>query len=113
MTVRWKPLLILSGLFVVIAIVGVIAMAYTLVPRGSADILPLARAERAAKRYDNALLQYQRALQKDGKNAAIHEEIASMYGEWAVHAPAEKKAELRWPAAEGAGRCDEPSARAS
>src|SRR5436853_35331 len=37
MTVRWKPLMILSGLFVIIALVGVIAMAYTLVPRRAAD----------------------------------------------------------------------------
>src|SRR3954451_24802334 len=91
MTVRWKPLLILTGLFVVIAVVGVIAMAYTLVPRGSADILPVARAERAARRYDNAELHYRRALQQDGKNAAIHEELASMFREWAEQAPAKKK----------------------
>ena len=42
MTVRWKPLLILSGLFVVVALVGVIAITMTLVPRSSAG-LPEAR----------------------------------------------------------------------
>src|SRR5258708_4042882 len=95
MTVRWKPLLILSRLFVVIAGMGPVAMAYPRVPRGSADIRPVARAERAAKRYDNALVHYRRALQKDGKNAMIHEEMATMFADWAQSAPAEKKAELR------------------
>jgi predicted Zn-dependent protease len=94
MTVRWKPLLILSGLFVVIAVVGVVAMAYTLLPRGASDILPAARAERAAKKYDNALVHYRRALQKDGKNPEIHEELAGLFQEWAEQAPEEKKAEL-------------------
>ena len=79
----------------VIAVVGLVAIAYTLVPRSSADILPVARAERAAKRYENAEMHYRRALQQDGKNAAIHEEMAAMFAEWAAKAPAEKKTELR------------------
>jgi predicted Zn-dependent protease len=95
MTVRWKPMLILTGLFVMIAVAGVLAMAYTLVPRGAADILPAARNERAAKHFDEALVHYRRALQRDAKNAAIHEELAAMFAEWAEKAPAEKKAELR------------------
>src|SRR3954454_23266466 len=94
MTVRWKPLMILSGLFVIIALVGVIAMAYTLVPRGAAEILKVARATRAAKRYDNALIYYKQAVQADGKNAAIHEEMASLFAEWAEQAQAGKKVEL-------------------
>jgi predicted Zn-dependent protease len=95
MTVRWKPLLILSGLFLVIALVGLAAMAYTLVPRGAADILLSARADRSAQRYDNALVHYRRALQRDGRNPAIHEELAAMFAEWIARAPGEKKAELR------------------
>ncbi len=95
MIVRWKPLLILSGLFVVIAVVGLAAMAYTLVPRSAADILPVARAERSAGRFDNAVLHYRRALQQDGKNAGIHEEMAATFAEWAAKAPAEKKTDLR------------------
>jgi tetratricopeptide (TPR) repeat protein len=95
MTVRWKPLLILSGLFLVIAVVGVIAFVYTLVPRGSADILPLARASRAAGKFENADIQFQQALKVDGKNAAIHEEYAGLFAEWAERAPAEKKGQLR------------------
>lgn len=95
MTVRWKPLLVLSGLFAVIAVVGFGAIAYTLMPRGAADILPSARADRAAGRFDKAKIHYQRALQIDGKNAAIHEEMAAMFGEWAKKAPADRQAELR------------------
>lgn len=96
MTVRWKPLLVLSGLFLVIAVVGVVTIAYTLIPRSSKDILPQARASRAAKQYEKALIYYKQALQTDGRNAAIHEELASMYGDWAAEAPPEKKAELQF-----------------
>ena len=54
----------------------------------------MAHAERPAKRYDNALVHYRRALQQDGKNASIHEEMASMFAEWSEQAPA-KQADLR------------------
>lgn len=93
MTVRWKPLLILSGLFLVIAVVSVIAFAYTLVPRNSADILPAARSARTAGQYANAQIHYQRALQKEPRSAAIHEELAGLYEEWAEHEKDENKAE--------------------
>jgi cellulose synthase operon protein C len=95
MTVRWKPLLVLSGVFAAIAVLGFCAIAYTLMPRRSADILPKARAERAARQYDKAQIHYRRALQMDGKNPAIHEEMATMFGEWADRAPVEKQAEIR------------------
>ena len=35
MTVRWKPLLIMSGLFLAVALVGVVAITVTLVPRSA------------------------------------------------------------------------------
>ena len=107
MIVRWKPLLILSGLFVVIAVVGLAAMAYTLVPRSSADILPVARAERSAKRFDNALVHYRRALQQDGKNAGIYEEMAAMFAEWAENGPGPEEDRAPGTAADRAGRCDQ------
>ena len=107
MSVRWKPLLVLSGLFVVIAIIGLVAMAFTLIPKGAKDILPMARAERSVKRYENAMLQYQRALQLDGKNASIHEELAAMLGEWAETAPVEKRDEIRaWQLGSLASACN-------
>ena len=70
MTVRWKPLLILSGLFLVIAVVSVIAFAYTLVPRGSADILhengEFLKNQQVARMYqtqaDSARVDYRRKL---------------------------------------------------
>ena len=37
MTVRWKPLLIMSGLFLVVAVVGVVVMTVTLVSAVSAS----------------------------------------------------------------------------
>lgn len=95
MTVRWKPLLVLSGVFAAIAVLGLIAMAITLSPGGAPEILARARAERLAKRYGEADIDYKRALQLDGKAAAVHEEMASFYGEWAAHAPAPKRDELR------------------
>ena len=54
MTVRWKPLLILSGLFVAVALIGVVAIALTLVPHSSQAILKQARAAREAGRFENA-----------------------------------------------------------
>ncbi len=95
MTVRWKPLLVLSGVFATIAIVGVVAIALTLMPRGASDILPKARAEQAAKHYEKAEIYYKQAKQLDGKNPAIHLEMAKLYAEWGAHAPAEKQAALR------------------
>ena len=95
MTVRWKPLLFLSGLFVIVGLMGLMTMAMVMGSKGTADILGRARTERKAKKYDEAKLDYQRALKLDGKNPAIHEEVADLYDEWARQAPAEKKAELR------------------
>ncbi len=95
MTVRWKPLLILSGLFVVVALVGVMTIATVMSTRGTADILARARREVKAKEYEKAKLDYQRALKLDSKDASIHEEMANLYDEWSRQAPPEKKAELR------------------
>ena len=95
MTVRWKPLLILSGLFVVVALLGLMTIATVMGSRGTADILARARTERKAKQYDKAKLDYQRALKLDGRNASLHEEVADLYEEWSREAPPEKRPELR------------------
>ncbi len=95
MTVRWKPLLILSGLFVVVALVGLMAIATVMGSKSTADVLARARAERKAGKFENAKLDYQIALKQDGRNPEIHEEMADFYDTWAAQAPAEKKAELR------------------
>ena len=95
MTVRWKPLLILSGVFVVVAIVGLMLLATVMGTRGTADILARARREVKAKEYEKAKLDYLRALKLEPKDAAIHEEVADLYEEWSRQAPPEKQAELR------------------
>ena len=74
MTVRWKPLLVLSGVFSVVAVVGVIAMAWSLVPRSAQGVLKQARTAAAAGRFDDAVIYFKQALQYDGRSAAIHEE---------------------------------------
>ncbi len=95
MTVRWKPLLILSGLFVAVALGGLMSFAVYKNSRGTAEILVRARAERKAKQYDKAKTDYQRALKIDPRNAALHEELADVYEEWAASAPLDKQSELR------------------
>ena len=95
MTVRWKPLLILSGLFLAVALVGVIAITMTLVPRLSQGILTRARAARKAERFEYAENYYKQVLQLDDRNAAVHEELADLYRDWSRSAPPAKKAALR------------------
>ncbi len=95
MTVRWKPLLILSGLFVVVALVGLMTIATVMGSRGSSDFVARARAERKAREFDKAKLDYQIALKSDNRNAALYEEFAEFCREWMTEAPAEKKADLR------------------
>ena len=86
MTVRWKPLMILSGLFLVVALVGVVAITVALVPRSSQGILKVARAAREAGRFQDAEIYYKQALQIEPSNAAIHEDFAGLYRDWARHA---------------------------
>jgi predicted Zn-dependent protease len=95
MTVRWKPLLVLSGVFLVIAVAGLAAIAFVLMPSNASDILNKARAEMKAGEFDRAWIQYRRALQTDGQNARIHEEVAAMFAVWETKAPADKRVELR------------------
>ena len=95
MTVRWKPLVFLSGVFLIVGLIGVVAIMLTLVPRSSQDILKWARAAREAGRFEDAEIYFKQALQKEAKNAAIHEEFAGLYRDWAQHAPADKRAPLR------------------
>ncbi len=96
MTVRWKPLLILSGLFLATTVVGVLAIAYTMMSApGAGDLLALARKDKAVGKYDNAVVHYRRALQQDAKDPAIHMELAGLYGEWLDSAPSERRGELR------------------
>ncbi len=95
MTVRWKPLLILSGVFSLVAVVGVIAMAWSLVPRSAQGILKQARTAAAAGRFDDAVIYFKQALQYDARSASIHEEFANLYRDWCRTAPADRQATLK------------------
>ncbi len=86
MTVRWKPLIVLSGLFLVIAVMGLLAITYAL-PGRAEDRLPRAREAARQKKYDQSHIHYQQALQVDPKNVAIHEEMADMIGQWMADVP--------------------------
>ena len=95
MTVRWKPLMILSGLFLVVALVGVVAITVTLMPRSAQGILKVARAAREAGRFKDAEIYYKQALQVEPRNAAIHEDFAGLYRDWAGQAEGDQRAALR------------------
>jgi tetratricopeptide (TPR) repeat protein len=95
MTVRSKPLLVLSGVFLVVAVVGVAAIVLSLAPRSTGGILKLARTAQGAGRYADAEIHYKQALQIEPKNAAIHQEFAGLYQVWLGHAPVDKKPALR------------------
>lgn len=82
MTVRWKPLIVLSGLFLVIGVGGLLVVALDLVPANATQILPTAREEWKAGHYGNAQIHFLRALQAEPKSAKIYSELAQMYGEW-------------------------------
>ena len=94
MTVRWKPLILLSALFLLVGVMGMIAITFALIPGRPSDLLALARADWSAKRFEKSQIQFKRALQVDRKNPAIHSELARMYADWAEAVPA-NRAELR------------------
>ena len=87
MTVRWKPLLFLSGLFLAVALVGVVAITLTLVPPSSQSFLKRARAAQQAGNFANAEIDFKQALQLEPKNAVIHDEFARFYAEWGEASP--------------------------
>src|SRR5262249_49315163 len=95
MTVRWKPLMILSGLFLAVALVGVIAITAAMMPRSSQGILKVAKAARDAGRFQDAEIYYKQALQAEPRNASTHEDFAGLYADWARQADAERGATLR------------------
>src|SRR5262245_47692997 len=90
MTIRWKPLIVLSGLFLVIAVTGLMAISFALAPGRAEDILKQARAEVKEQKYDRAMIQFRRALQREPKNSSIHEHMAGMVDEWIKHTPSER-----------------------
>jgi hypothetical protein len=97
MSVRWKPMILLSALFVFLAAGGLLAISVALVPGGAESILKQARAEARAKQYEDAWIQYRRALQLDPKDPKIHEEMAAMLAAQMKHDPASRpKKRAEW-----------------
>ncbi len=94
MSVRWKPMILLSALFVLIAAMGLLAITSTLVQSSAEEILLQARAEVKDGKFDRAKIQYERALQRDPRNAAIHAELAGMLERWSEKSP-DLRAKLR------------------
>jgi hypothetical protein len=90
MTVRWKPLVFLSGVFLIVGVIGVSAIILTLAPRSTQASLSKARTSREAGRFEHAEIYYKQSLQDNAKDAAIHEEFAGLYRDWAKQAAAEK-----------------------
>ncbi len=84
MTVRWKPLLILSGVFAVIALLGVTAMAWTLWPQNDpAALLEQAHQEIAQGRFEEAHIYTQKAEQIAPDDPRIDLAQADLYAAWA------------------------------
>ncbi len=90
MTVRWRPMIVLSALFVLLAAAGVFTIITAMLPGRTDQILSQAREETKAQRYDRAKVQYGRALQQDPKNAAIHQELAAMLEDWSKQSDAQR-----------------------
>ena len=82
MSVRWKPLIILSGLFLVLGAVGFLALMAVILPKRAEDVLPIAREDVRSGRFEQAKIRYAQALQRDAKNPKIHLEIAEFLRTW-------------------------------
>lgn len=92
MSVRWKPLVVLSGLFLIVGVLGVLAVT---VRTSSVDVpalLATARDEWKAGRHGNAQIHFLRAKQQEPRNAAIHLELARLCDDWANQEPARRDA---------------------
>jgi tetratricopeptide (TPR) repeat protein len=90
MSVRWKPLLVLSGLFLVTAVLGVLAFTVRTSTADAQALVGNARAEWQAGRYGNAQIHFLRAKQQKPRDAALHLELAKLCADWAAHEPARR-----------------------
>lgn len=86
MIVRWKPLIVLSGLFVTVALGGLVAFVLVSGQSNVEDVLAQARTAREAGKFDEAEIYYLQANQFDSKRSEVHEEIAGFYGDWVARA---------------------------
>ncbi len=94
MSVRWKPLVVLFGLFLIAGVVGVLAFTVRTSAGDVPALLATARAEWKAGRHGNAQIHLLRAKQQDPRNAAIHMDLARLCEDWATREQARRE-ELR------------------
>jgi predicted Zn-dependent protease len=87
MSVRWKPLIILSGVFLIVAVVGFGVMTLDLMPASASSIATQARAAWKEGRHAEAQIHFLRALQQEPRNARLHAEVSRLYEEWAQAEP--------------------------
>ncbi|WP_152050594.1 tetratricopeptide repeat protein [Tautonia marina] len=91
MSVRWKPLIVLSGLFVTVALGGLVAFVLVSGQSNVEDVLTQARSAREAGKFEEAEIYYLQANQIESRNSEVHAEIADFYGDWIAQADASKR----------------------
>ena len=94
MSVRWKPLIILSGLFMSVACCGLLAFVFASGGGDVSEFLDQARERRDSGKFDDAEIYYGQALQVAPRDADLHQEVAAFYDDWADHCPAERRSEI-------------------
>lgn len=92
MTVRWKPLLILSGVF--LAIFAIALLAFNVSSSSPSKLLALAESERDAGKLEIAKIHYQRAAQADPTNPKVHLGLASLYERMREGATGQRREDL-------------------
>ena len=95
MSVRWKPLIILSGLFVVVAMGGLLAFVLVAGQDDAGQILAQA-AGRSEGRLGSRRRRFttSRPARPPPPDADVHEEVAGFYGDWLARADASKRPNL-------------------
>lgn len=95
MSVRWKPLIVLSGLFVAVALCGLLAFVFVSGQADAGQILAQARAAQDEGRFEEAEIYYLQASQVDPRRAEIHQELSRFYEEWLTKAEPSKRPHLQ------------------
>jgi tetratricopeptide (TPR) repeat protein len=94
MNVRWKPLIVLSGLFVAVALCGLLAFVFVSGQADAAEILAQARSAKSDGKFEEAEIYYLQASQVDPRSAEIHQELSGFYGDWLAKAEPSKRPHL-------------------
>ncbi|QDV37118.1 tetratricopeptide repeat protein [Tautonia plasticadhaerens] len=95
MSVRWKPLIVLSGLFVAVALCGLLAFVFVSGQADAEEILAQARAAKEEGRFEEAEIYFLQASQVDPRRAETHRELSGFYDEWLSRAEPSKRPHLQ------------------